>query len=435
MALPSRRTSRKRLRVVVLGILCASNGQGVLGFLSIGSKSSLRYLTTPPPSRSGSVSLFAISSSQRRTTTNKGSATDATPQFLPRITHEEMMTLLSHTVELRRIKQIEADLALTYPSSRKPTTLAVARKAGYADDLEAYEATIDLGYASRETMVTRNMGLVHFCANDIVGTQARPSRLQTLSREDLIQEGAIGLARAVDRWNPEIGGKFSTYAVYWVRAAILRCIAERDDLVRVPEHVSAAVRKISRAARQLGIDIDGNDLISSVYSKDASWKEAQAAKALAEEAGLTPRQVSEAIKVKARRRGGMLSFEAWMQQGQDFATDLTPVVADDNPLASLETEQLKSTLSKFLRPKEMEALSWRYGLQRDYVAEAEEELFGRSPRAPITVKGRWGEAMSFTEVGKKMKVSAEYGRRLCHKALNKLRVAAEEGMLEPALLL
>jgi DNA-directed RNA polymerase sigma subunit (sigma70/sigma32) len=131
----------------------------------------------------------------------------------------------------------------------------------------------------------------------------------------------------------------------------------------------------------------------------------------------------------------MLSFEAWMQQGQDFATDLTPVVADDNPLASLETEQLKSTLSKFLRPKEMEALSWRYGLQRDYVAEAEEELFGRSPRAPITVKGRWGEAMSFTEVGKKMKVSAEYGRRLCHKALNKLRVAAEEGMLEPALLL
>jgi RNA polymerase sigma factor (sigma-70 family) len=269
--------------------------------------------------------------------------------------------------------------------------------------------------------------------------------LQNLSREDLVQEGAIGLARAVDRWNPEIGGKFSTYAVYWIRAAIFRCIAERDDLMRVPEHVSTAIRKVSKAAKRLGLEFAGDSIISAVYNNDASWKEAQAAKDLAEEAGLTPKQLTATMKVRARRISGIMSYEVWMQQGKDFEVDLTPVSENDSSLATMETEHLKKTLSRFLRPKEMEALSWRYGLTsevtpkpsqaRDYVSEAETVLFGsKSAKQELPVKGKWGEAMSFVEVGKKMEVSSEYGRRLCHAALNKLRQAAEEGALEPALL-
>ena len=278
-----------------------------------------------------------------------------------------------------------------------------------------------------------------------MGYRSKKSQLQSVTREDLVQEGAIGLARAVDRWNPEIGGKFSTYAVYWIRAAALRCIAERDDLMRVPEHVSAAVRKMTKAAKTLGLDIDSDNLLSNVYSSDASWKEAQAAKALAEEAGLTDKQLMEAMKVRQRRnKGHIMSFETWMQQGRDYETDLSPVASvEEDALAAVKTENLKKTLSRFLRPREMEALSWRYGLNtesttkssrpRDYVAEAEEELFG-SRAKEMPVRGKWGEAMSFVEVGKKMQCSAEYGRRLCHAALNKLRQAAEEGILEPALL-
>lgn len=91
----------------------------------------------------------------------------------------------------------------------------------------------------------------------------------------------------------------------------------------------------------------------------------------------------------------------------------------------------------------MEALSWRYGLMSEgpfesssgarEVVEAENTL-GSQQRKVMPVRGKWGEAMSFKEVGKKMKVSAEYGRRLCHAALEKLRCAAEEGAIEPALL-
>jgi DNA-directed RNA polymerase sigma subunit (sigma70/sigma32) len=105
----------------------------------------------------------------------------------------------------------------------------------------------------------------------------------------------------------------------------------------------------------------------------------------------------------------------------------------------------------------MEALSWRYGLLDEdastnmetpqvranrYFSEAEQNLFGAAKKkkalvkkANVVKKGRFGEAMTFNEVGNKMQVSAEYTRKLCHAALAKLRRAADEGRLEPALLI
>lgn len=246
---------------------------------------------------------------------------------------------------------------------------------------------------------------------------------------------------------------------------MLRYLAERKDVIRVPEHVSTAVRKVTRAAQRLGIldsFWDDNEYASSSSSSSSTWKAAQAAKALAEEAGLTDKQVSEAIKIQQRRRMGVTSFESWMQQGKDLDSDTASFIGgggaqETQGPSSLEREDLTKTLSRFLQPREMEALSWRYGLiqeddttapapapskrPRNYVAEAEEQLFGKSSndgsinkRPEVPVRGKWGEAMSLTEVGKRMHVSAEYGRRLCHTALTKLRQAAEEGALEPIFL-
>ena len=379
-----------------------------------------------------------------------------------RPTDQQQTELLRQAVELRRLKALQSEAQLQPGSANKkqqPTSWQLARLAGYGDDWEAYEQAWRDGYAAREALVTRNMGLVYYCVNEIMGKRGGPSSLQSLSREDLVQEGAIGLARAVDKWNPAIGGKFSTYAVYWVRAAILRGIAERDDLVRVPSHVLTAVSKMSKAAAQLGINIDGDNLLSSVYSssKEASWKEAKAAKMLAERAGLTEAQLAQAIKVRERRNQGVASFETWMQKGQDLRSDTATVIGESSAASTATTsankEFLRQELSRFLRPREMEALSWRYGLltegsepkvsenrstptinnaKKNYLARAEKELFGKSPS--MTSGGRWGEAMSFTEVGQRMQVSAEYGRRLCHAALMKLRRAAEDGNLSPSLL-
>jgi RNA polymerase nonessential primary-like sigma factor len=419
----------------MLSLLCATLCGSSMGFTTSNS------LIRPRPSFSQIPTPVAPLTATR---------TDAEQRVaiaqLPRLSPEEEAELLRQTVELQRLVRLEEEMALKSPTFQLPLVSVRAQALGYGDELDEYEDAKCNGQKARETLVTRNMGLVHYTVNQILG-KGKDNRLNSLSREDLIQEGAIGLARAVDKWNPAIGGRFSTYAVYWIRAAVLRCIAERDDVVRVPDHVSRAVREINKAARRLGINMDSEGILWS-----ASWKDAHTAKLLAEEAGLTDKNFAEAMKVRSRRyTGGYVSFESWMQKGQDMQSDV-PTAANDLGISTIESEQLRSMLSKFLRPKEVEALSYRYGLvrdnaalqgqpqNRDYLAEAEEELFGTKPvkkaaaKKMIPVKGKWGEAMSFTEVGKHMQVSAEYGRKLCHAGLNKLRQAAEEGRLEPGLM-
>jgi RNA polymerase nonessential primary-like sigma factor len=372
----------------------------------------------------------------------------SSPKHLKRLNAEEEAEFLRQAVESRRLNELEKEWALKSPTKKDLPLLSIrAEAAGYGDDLEAYEEAKYDGQKAREELVTRSMGLVQYCVNNILSGR-KNKRMNSLSRDDLVQEGAIGLARAVDRWNPEIGGRFSTYAVYWIRAATLRCIAERDDMLRVPSHVSQAVREINKAARRLGLDLNAGDNI---------WKQATEAKQLAEEAGLSERNFEEAMKVRSRRyTGGYVAFEQWMQLGEDLQSDV-PTKNSDPGMSSLESEHLRTTLSKFLRPKEMEALSWRYGLLDEdasanietpqvranrYFSEAEKDLFGTAQKkkapvkkANVVKKGRFGEAMTFNEVGNKMQVSAEYTRKLCHAALDKLRRAADEGRLEPALLI
>jgi RNA polymerase sigma factor (sigma-70 family) len=367
---------------------------------------------------------------------------------------------------MRRIQNVQKEMALKSPALKPPSARELAAACGYSysgsdegendDPVQQLQEALDRGFAAREQLITANMGLVRHVVQAVVGTA------KTLGREDLVQEGAIGLARAVDRWDPEIGGKFSTYAYYWIRATVLRGIAQRDELVRVPEHMRLAIGRLEKAAKTMGI--------AENFFSERRWRDAREAKELAEAAGLTTKQLDQACRVQERRRN-TLSFEAWMEQGKDVSSSaMTGSSSSDPPMKASELLDLRGALAKFLRPKELEALSWRYGLTsdhehervtaslrktmspgggrqrrtRDYVAEVEESLFGASssgddPRASVAVaggggvsipsQGRFGEAMSFAEVGKRMKVSAEYTRQLCSSALDKLRRAAKEGEL------
>ena len=507
----------------------------------------------------------------------------------------EERRLLALAAESARLRSVERALALSTPRHSQ-TLAAKASAAGYGEDEEGrekYEAAYEAGQMAREELITRNMGLVHHVVNGIVGgsggrsrknsnnsknsSMNRPRvRLNSLSRDDLLQEGALGLSRAIDRYDPTLtnGGRFATYATYWIRAAVLRAIAERDDLVRVPVYVSETVRKLTAAAGRLGIDLDEEAVVRGVVgeraSRDAAWREATRAKQLAEEAGLSDRQLAEAVRVRRRRRGGgYTSLDGWDRSrllgggataraqrvvtptaaapraaaaaaasasaSPSMATTSTgpgaasPAAAAANGSVAVtptgettdDVDAMRRVLAEHLKPKEMEALSWRYGLNRaqadtatdvhtktattiaktttiataatttttarttrpqrptpvvrkDYEEEALEELFGTDgmlasysanplpstawaiqdrrsegaasnnkkkkkeapPQAPTTTAtapakgGRWGEAMSFAEVGHNMAVSAEYGRRLCGQALRKLQDAADEGRLE-----
>ena len=339
------------------------------------------------------------------------------------------------------------------------------------------------GYNARQTLLLDNIPLVHHTVKKLTKSQ-----LNSLSKEDLIQEGTIGLIKAIDKFDASLGNAFSTYAVYWIRASVLRCIQQKEDIIRVPEYLEKAIRMVDLALKDEGqINWEAKDMYASVDMIQ-----------LAKSSGLTPRVVEEALKVKQRRirqasrKEGYSELQDYMMKGARFQqqNEMTNGIAREGQL-----DHFKDILGQFLSMKEMEAISWRYGLLqeaqaamgtsripepvqvdirecRDYEAEAENDLFGtggilgssqslgavpakasstidatvvKGPKAKITVAsstsapahvkgGRWGEAMSFKEVGENMRVSAEYGRRLCSSALKKLQAAAEEGRLDPAML-
>ena len=346
--------------------------------------------------------------------------------------------MLQQALEYRRIRDLEERIPRS--SRMEYPKISLAREAGYETVLELQQILED-GQMARDALVVKNMRLVHHVVRKVMSSR----KINSLTYEDLVQEGTIGLVRAVEKYDPmkKNGGRFATYATYWVRAAVLRMIADKDDLIRAPEHVSFAINKIRDAARSLGIDL-------TEFTSKVAWEEAIAARRLAEASGLTTEQFEHAIRVAERRSGGGYvqmqvyhdpGFKGVIQEGNTSISGIDEEASDN--------QRILEVFSSYLKPKEMQVLGLRYGIQtsssnssptqfRDYEAEAEEYLFGKSEStttAPKPTKGgKYGEAMSFQEVGERVGVSAEYCRRLCGAALKKLRQAAEDGRLDPAFL-
>ena len=315
--------------------------------------------------------------------------------------------------------------------------------------------------------------------------------------EDLIQEGSIGLLRAFEKYDPKYETQFSTYATYWVRAYVTRAI-QRMEMVKVPHYLEKMIGDIQWILLE-NPKATVEEIKQQLKSKSSS-------------SSTSSQMIKNVLSIIERRRAGLeLQYDdAWMSNKTTKSSSSSTLFnslsfQDNDDFNLMENEEdrmhFRNILQQFVNGKEMEALSWRYGLLsnadvehglsqttsasslvRDYEAEAENDLFGpegilahssdvvSSPsvslpnpldgiakqlpptHGKITFKtnsktkmtevyqptllqgGRWGEAMSFKEVGEHMRVSAEYGRRLCASALKKLQIAAEEGRLDPGLL-
>jgi RNA polymerase sigma factor (sigma-70 family) len=425
-----------------------TNAFSVSGASSITSSNSVTAVFSP---------LFATSSTEisiRNKSTNKAKVATKSK--------EANLELFKTYNEYKRIQERLSELRV----SKSPISEQSA-------ELNLSPATLETilvnGYNARQTLLLDNIPLVHFAVKKLAKNQ-----LNSLSREDLIQEGTIGLIKAIDKFDASLGNAFSTYAVYWIRASVLRCIQQREEMIRVPEYLEKAIRAVDSALQEEGlINWSSKDLYAGVDVGHISHS-----------TGLTQRVIKEAMKVKQRRvlqasrKEGYSELQDYMMKGAKFQQQNDSSYAREG-----QREHVKDTLGQFLSMKEMEAISWRYGLLqeaamtipepvqvnirecRDYEAEAENDLFGagsifgssssspaqaspintpvmKEPKVRITVAtnsapvkgGRWGEAMSFKEVGENMRVSGEYGRRLCSSALKKLQAAAEEGRLDPAML-
>jgi RNA polymerase primary sigma factor len=272
--------------------------------------------------------------------------------------------LLTAEEEVDLAKRIEAGL---FASEKLATTRKIADKT--RKDLEAIERD---GQLAKKKLVEANLRLVVSIAKRYVG--------RGMLFLDLIQEGNLGLIRAVEKFDYTKGYKFSTYATWWIRQAITRAIADQARTIRIPVHMVETINKLIRIQRQLLQDL----------GREPTPEE------IAKEMDLTPDKVREILKVSQEP----VSLETPIGEEEDshlgdFIEDSDAVVPVDAASFILLQEQLDSVLHT-LSEREKKVIQLRFGLTD-------------------------GHPRTLEEVGREFGVTRERIRQIESKTLSKLR--------------
>jgi RNA polymerase sigma factor (sigma-70 family) len=249
----------------------------------------------------------------------------------------------------------------------EPRIHAVMREA------RAHKRAVD---DARDALILANLRLVVHIAKKYLN--------HGISFMDLIQEGNIGLMKAVEKFEHERGNKFSTYAYWWIKQAIERAIADKARVIRIPVHVNEKIKKISRVARELGETLGRKP---------------------------NPQEIAKKLRMPVVKVEEILGVVQDPQALEDFgAEDESPgllrFVADPNAPSPHETtvdrelrEKIESTL-EVLNPREQEIIRLRFGLGRDM---------------PYTLE----------EIGRIMSLSRERVRQIEATALKKIQSAQD----------
>ena len=304
---------------------------------------------------------------------NSGVSTDPVRDYLKQI---GKVKLLNAEQEVALAKRIEAGLFASEKLTNGTNLTPKNRK--------ELEWIAEDGHRAKSHLLEANLRLVVSIAKRYTG--------RGMLFLDLIQEGNLGLIRAVEKFDFAKGFKFSTYASWWIRQAITRGLADQARTIRIPVHMIEVIDKVVRAQR----------LFAESHAREATAEE------LADELDMTPERIREVQKY--RREPISLDTplgEDGDREFGDLIEDVDAVAPDEAAVHALQQEEVRSMLDN-LSEREAGVLSMRHGLTN-------------------------GHPMTLDEIGKVYGVTRERVRQIETKALAKLRHPSREDELRDLL--
>ena len=269
-------------------------------------------------------------------------------------------------------KEEEVELAMAIEHGEESEAKLAGGRLKSETSIRKAKDTVRKGRAARQRFIRANLRLVVSIARKYQG--------QGLPFLDLVQEGNIGLMRAVELFDWRRGFKFSTYATWWIRQAITRAIADRGRQIRLPVHVHDQIRKMRRTMVQF----------SQRMGRDPTAEELANALAI---------PIEEIERLMEAERREPVSLQAPVGEDTELG-DLLEQADAQSPLDAVEDAMLRDEIGQavmhVLDPRERRVIALRYGLGN-------------------------GHAMSLRDVGKQMGLSGERVRLIEREALRKLR--------------
>ena len=328
-----------------------------------------------------------------------GQVLDPMRMYLREIGRHDLLTAEQQTALAKRIQiglQAEERLQQTTGDGDEPTAELSP------DEIEELKGEIADGKLAQNKLAQSNLRLVVSVAKRYIG--------RGLNFQDLIQEGNVGLLRAVEKFDHTLGFKFSTYATWWIRQAISRAIAYQARTIRIPVHMVETINRQMRTERDLQQELKGGEPSSEEIALEMGYLEpdveAEVRQALKEERPVTGDLkivLDQAVsKVQRIQRLNREPISLDMPVGAEENSFLGDFIEDESiptPVDSASRRLLQEQMSEILNDlpeRERRVLSMRFGLED-------------------------GTSQTLEDVGKEFNITRERVRQIEARALRKLR--------------